>query len=358
MEVAMTTLRSAFALALAGSVLAAPPPAAAQDVQYESVTRIELPGMAGRAMRVAARLGGGSMETVETTYIKGRKMRSDSDKTSIILDLEAQRWISIDHTARTYSTLTFDELSQRARQATAQARQDGRQVSGQGDGEAHFNFRFSVDPANERQRVAGYNAERFFLTMAAEGEYVPEDGGAREQAGTLVVLTDMWTSREVPVFQARSAFDDASARHIAEAGAAITEGIAAAFADDPRMKVAFEQSVSEARKIEGMAVRTVTSFVGVAPGHQFDRALLTDPRPQGPSAARQAGRAALGRLGAAAAAAAGGRQQEEAAAADQPTQATIFTVTSEIRNVQTRSLDAKLFEAPEGYRQVAVDGSE
>jgi hypothetical protein len=348
----MKMLRSGLAATLTTATLFSVTAAPAQDIQYQSVTKLEMPGAAGRAMRIAARLGGGSMETVETTSIKGRKMRTDVDKTSTIFDLDGKRFISLDHAAKTYSVFTFDEMIARARQAGEEMKREGRQVSGENDAEAHFNFRFAVDRGNDRQQIVGYDAERYFLTMEAEGEYRPEGAAEREKAGTLVVLTDMWTSRDVPVLQARSAFDDASARQYADAGAALMQGIAAAFADDPRMKVAFEQSVSEARKIEGMAVRTVTSFVSVAPGHKFDRAIMTESRPQGPSLAQQAGRAALGRV-------AGGlgrrQQQPEERSEPEVTQATIFTVTSEIRNVTSKTLDAQLFDVPAGYREVKLD---
>ena len=343
----MRMLGTGLLAAVVGTAFLSPVAAAAQDVQYETVSRVEFAGAAGTAMRMAARLGGGSTETVETTYIKGSKMRTDSDQSSTILDLESGRMTVLDHAAKTYSSFTFEEMLDRARESANGAGADRREEMGQGN-EARMNFRFSVDPANERQQVAGYDAERFFLTMEAEAEAVPEGETEMEQAGTLVVLTDMWASRDIPVLQARSAFEDASAQQAAEAGAALTQGFAAAFADDPRMKVAFEQSMEEAKKIEGMAVKTVTSFVSVAPGQRFDRAQLTNPAPAGPGIAQQAGRAALGglmgRLGRRAAA-------PEPAAPAEPTQATIFTVTSEVRNVSTRNLDSSLFEVPAGYTE-------
>lgn len=356
----MRALRFRIAVAVAVPAVFASVPARAQDVQYETVTKVELPGAAGTAMRMAARLGGGSMETVEKTSIKGRKMRTDVGTTSTILDLEGKRFIWLDNAAKTYTVSTFDELLRRAQQTGAQAGAANRPAGGSNDAQASFDFRFSVDPGNARQKVAGYDADRFFLTAEAEGEYVPEGSTEREKAGTLVVLSDMWTSKDVPVFQARSAFDDPSARQYADAGAALMQGLAAAFADDPRLKVALQQSVSEARKIQGMPVRTVTTFVSVAPGQRFDRALVTDPAAaqQGGGGARQAGRAALGRLGGAIRGATQQQPAEPAAQggqggqAAQPAQATILTVTSEIRNVRPGSLDASLFDIPAGYRQL------
>lgn len=350
----MRAIRSVVLLSFAVAGAALPREAAAQDVQYETATKFEFAGAAGTAMRIAARLGGGSTETVETTYIKGRRMRTDADQSSTILDLESGRVTVLDHQAKTYTSFTFEEMVNRAQQAANDA---SRSTSSNPDGaEARLDFRFSVDATNERQRVAGYDAERVFLTMEAAAEAVPEGETEMEDAGSLVVLTDMWTSTDIPVLQARSSFEDASARQAADAGAALTEGFAAAFADDPRMKVAFEQSMEEARKIEGMAVKTVTSFVSVAAGRQFDRALITEPKPAGAGvaqrAAAQAGRAAvgglMGRLG-------GRRAPEpEPAAEPEPTQATIFTVTSEVRNVSTGNIDPSLFEVPAGYSEQAM----
>jgi hypothetical protein len=342
------------ALFIGAGLAATDAPGQAQDVQYETVTKTELPGALGTAARVAARLGGGSMEVVERTSIKDKRMRVDSDGSSTIVDLEDGRMTFLDHNAKTYTSFTFAEMVQRAEagiRQVSEAREE-RTVSGADDAAARMQFSYSVDDARQRERVAGYDAQRFFLTMQAETEYVPEDGTDFEEGGTLVVFTDLWSSKDVPVLAARSAFDESSAQEFAAAGAALTEGIAAAFADDPQLRVAFEQSAEELRKIEGMAVRTIMHFVVVAPGQRFDRTAITDPQP-GPGVARQAARAGLGRL---AARAAGARQQEQPQQEAEPTQAVMLTVTSEVRNISTASVDAKLFEVPDGYREVRVDG--
>jgi hypothetical protein len=351
---------TALVCSAAAVMLAMPSSVAAQDVQYETVTKLDMPGAMGTAMRLAARMGGGSTETVETTYIKGRRMRTDSDDSSTIIDLEAGRFITLDHKAKTYVSMTFDEMLELTR-AQAEQLKSGVREEGPADAESQVNFRFAVDATNERQQISGYNAARVFLTMEAEGEFTPEGETRREQAGTLVVLTDMWTSKDVPAFAALSTFNDASAQRFATQGSAMAEAMAAAFAGQPNMKVAFEQSAEQARKVDGMPIRTVTRFISVAHGQKFDRAMATDPKPEaGPGVAQQAGRAALGRLGRAAAAAAGGRQQQQQQAEPgqaqaEMTQATLMTVTSEVRNISSRTLDAALFEVPAGYRAVSLD---
>jgi len=204
-------------------------------------------------------------------------------------------------------------------------------------------FRFTVEDGGQRERIAGYQADRFFLIMEAEGEYVPEGETEMERGGTLVVLTDLWASRDMPALAAVGQFQEVAAREYADASAALMEGIASAFAEDPQMRVAFEKSIDQIRDMEGMPMRSTTSFVYVAPDHTFDRELALGER-RGPSAAQQAGRAALrglaGRVGAR-----GQPQQAE----PERTQMTVMKVTTEIRDVQTRTLDPSLFEVPAEY---------
>jgi pyruvate/2-oxoglutarate dehydrogenase complex dihydrolipoamide acyltransferase (E2) component len=350
----MRILRPVVAVCMLLPPLTLAAPVTGQDVQYETVTRVDLPGVAGTVIRVAARLSGGSMETVEMTYIKGNRMRSDVDRQSTITDLENRRMIHIDHAARTYTVFSFDEMMARLRDAGEAVTADQRQVAGRDEADTQLRFRFAVDDARQRERIAGYNADRFFLTMEMEGEFTPEGETRREKGGTLVVLTEMWSSRDVPVMSARQTFDQTTAREYAAASGKFMEGIAAAFADEPDLKVAFEASARELAKMEGIPVRTITRFVTVAPDHRFDRQLAVEPQ-QRENPAAQAARAGLGRLAARAQAAAGGQQQQQQREEAEPTQLTFMTVTSEIRNVITRTLDAKLFEIPADYREIKPD---
>ncbi|CAN5707261.1 hypothetical protein BH23GEM9_BH23GEM9_17290 [soil metagenome] len=355
----MKAVHTLIASALLAPTVFAAAPALAQDVKYETVTKVDLPGAMGTAMRLAARLGGGSTETVETTFIKGKRMRTDADKSSTIMDVDAMRMVSIDHDAKTYSVFTFDEMIARAREAgdALKTETERRDVSGNPNAEAQLKFRFAVEDARQRERIAGYNASRFFLTMQAEGEYVPEGAAQREKGGTLVVLTEMWASTDIPAYTVQRAFGEQMASEYTQATASIMQGIAAAFAEDPQIQVAFEQSTREAGKIEGMPVRSIVRFITVAPDKQFDRQAAVELKPAGPSVAAQAARAGLRGIAGRAAGAAG-RQQEERAQQEQPaeemSQVTFLTVTTEIRNVSTSRLDASLFEPPAGYREVKL----
>jgi hypothetical protein len=347
---------AALALLVVAAGAGMPAPAAAQDLKYESVTRVDLPGVAGTIMRAATRLGGGSTEQVETTWISGQRIRTDADKSSTILDMAEGRMLMLDHDSRTYMEISLAAGLEGVRQAAEQARAeraqaDGRMERGEAEAEVRVDFRLDVDRTGQRERIAGYEAERVFLTMQAVTE-TAEAGRQAERSGTFVVLTEAWNSSTAPMAQAYRAMGDASGvRDYADAASTLMEVLTEAFAEDPRFRAAFDRAADEANRIDGVAMRTITRFVAVAPEAEFDRALALGERSEGPGLAQQAGRAALGGL-ARRAAGLPGRQQQAAEEPAEPTQQTVITITSEIRNVSTGPVDPALFTVPEGYTRV------
>jgi hypothetical protein len=324
---------------------------AAQDVQYTSVTKADLGGF----INALAKLGGGSLEVEETTYIKGGMMRSDADKSSTIMDFENGRYIFIDHDRQTYSVLTFEQMvaavTRAAEQATASSASPGQPtmttneegMTLHGDsGDVDLEFQLSVDQTNETQKVNGWNARRTLVTMRTDAT-VKAEGEQEEEAGSLVVFIDLWNSTEVPAHTAtlRLHQNAAAQQYLGEAGNS-TQTIGAAFASDPAMSAALRKAGEEMQKIEGMAVRSTTYLVGVPPGLEFDPDLVLQPKPK-ESAAKKIGRGLLGGV-------LGSRSEDEEEAA--PAQKTGFTFSTELRDVKTDAIPASMFEPPAGYRQV------
>ena len=336
-------------------VLAATP-LAAQDVQYKTVSKMDLGGV----INALARLGGG-LEVEETTYIKGSKMRTDVDKSSTIMDFATGSYIWIDHEAKTYSTMTLAQMLEQAEQALAQAKASqanagAPQVTSSGDnattihtdsGDVHLEFDLDVDRTNETERVNGWNARRSIITMTTDATVETETEGEQE-AGSLIVVVDLWSSTDVPVHDAtRRLYESAAGQQYMQEAGNAAQSIGAAFAGDPRMSAALQKAGEEMQKIEGHAVKTTTYLVALAPGKEFDRSLVLEPQ-QKESAARRIGggmlRGALGR--------AGGRQQQEQQEEEAPSQKTVMTFISETRDAKAGNLADSLFEPPAGYRQV------
>jgi hypothetical protein len=185
------------------------------------------------------------------------------------------------------------------------------------------------------------------VTLVTDARVQMEGENEEQEAGSLIVFVDQWTSTEVPAHEVmeRLATNAAAQQYLGEARSS-TPNVGAAFGGDPAMGAAMEKAAEEMAKIEGTAVKSTMYLVGVPPGMEFDRELVLNPQKQ--SAAKKIGgsalRGALGRLG-------GGQKQEEPAE-EAPKQATVFSVTTEIRDAKTASLPDSLFEPPAGYRQI------
>lgn len=328
----------ASALILAGSVS----PVVAQDVEYTTVGKVELSGALGTVMR----LFGGGDETTEKTYIKGGMMRTDADKMSTIMDLENGRVISIDHDAKTYTIMTFAQMTQMMEQAVTDAKAEAARESGtttepEPEAEVDLDYRLAVDETGERQRINGYEAQRYLMTMETEAT-VTEEGGEAQKAGRLVVFSDIWNAEDVPVADAMAAFYR-EAPELAARNQQAMQGMAGVFAANPDLESAMEEASKEAGKMKGFTLRNTTYMVLVPPGMEFDPAAVLEPKKKEESGAKRA-------LGGLLRGAVGGNREQEKAESE-PGQAVVATILNETRDMKTASLSADLFQPPAGYTE-------
>jgi hypothetical protein len=370
-------LRSIIPIAAALILLALAPqavkPVVAQDLQYTTKTSIELPGTAGTVVRWAQRLSGGSNETVETVYLKDGRMRTDSDGSSTILDVQGGSMTFLDHQQKTYSTMTFADMLAMSEEVLADAEQalnEARHEAAGTDSETRraleeegidLRYDVRVDRTGETRSILGHRAERVLLIMQAEGSRVAQAEDEEDVEGALVVATELWLTSDssgelAPLFAFEQESAAAMSGHLQDMSAAsqsFTQGLAAAFASDPQMREMTEKAASEMAKMEGVSLASTMKMVIVPGGVTFDpRSAFGEEEPREQvSATRQAGRLARGlvrnRLGR------GGNDAQEAEEPEErtPRQSTMFTVRTEITDVSRASLDNALFEAPGDYRE-------
>ena len=347
-------------------LLLATVPARAQDVSYTTVTRAEFGGALGSMMSM---VGGAQDPTRETTHLKGALMRTDEGDSSTIMDMGDGRFTTLDHQAKTFYTFTFGDMAAQMQGAQAQmeaAREE--QPADQPAPEVEFETKLTVDRTGRTQRMDGYSAEQVLMIIEIVPKVAPEEGAEKEAAGTMVLFSDIWMSTDFPGYEAYKKASEEFAQEAASnmdmqaTGGALQQ----AFASDPRMKEAFEKSAEEMKGLEGLAVKTVSSFYMVPPGAAFDReaalASADQPLAQGPdlggaaaAGAQEAARSAVRNL-------TGGlfgrrRQQEqpEEEAAPAQAQSAITRVTTTIEDVKSGSLPDDLFKVPPGYTEVKPD---
>jgi hypothetical protein len=341
-----------FAMFLAAFAVSA---ANAQDVQYSTVTKVDL----GGALNAMARLAGVS-ETKETSYIKGKKFRTDGEKSSVIFDLDNSRYILLDHDAKTYMSVALADMAAVATSAMrgmkADASKDqlkGTAVDSAGN-KADFIVDLKVEPTKERRSINGNDAERVLVTMETNVHVTPQGQTASEEAGTLVVLMDSWNANTGPAADVIRAFEQTASKEVAAAAFGRRSNMGAALGANPQMADAMKKAQEEAQKVDGIEVLSTTHLVIVAPGKKFDRnlALKGAGGVPGETGAPEKKRGGLrGMIGKAIESSRQPQQEEQKAAEDQ-TQGTLAKVTTELREVKTTSLPASLFEIPAGYREV------
>ena len=361
---ARTLLISSSALLLLSATLGA---ALQPDLKYTTVNRVQLGGMLGKAAGFMARLGGGDGFT-ETMYLKGDYMRTDDDEssTSMIVDLNADRYVYLDHKRKTYHVLTFDQLRQQLDTALQEAQAGDMNTDAAPQEETaasntDVKFAFDVNRTGQHERIRGHASERVLMTFTAEATNTAE-ADSEEQGidGTMVIAMELWMSKDVPGHDEVQDFHQRMAAHLGEAfmegGSAsrsLAEGLQEAFASDPRMQEGLSQAAEEAAQLEGHAVRSVTHVVLVPPGLDFQEALAfggtAEAAKQEKADDRKKKLGRFARTLAKQAAGLGGNEAEEPEEAE-PRQVTLLTITSELENVETTPLSDDLFAIPDGYR--------
>jgi hypothetical protein len=203
-----------------------------------------------------------------------------------------------------------------------------------------------VERTGKTQRFDGYTAEQVLM-------YTEPSGGAdarvtEEGPAGMAFLVELWFSKDFPGYADMKKAQDAMA-----AGA--SAGMAGAFATDPAMMEAGRKLAEEMKGMEGILVRTVTSFVMVPPGAEFDReaVLAASDKPLGSGAGGVAAAAA----GAAARQALGGlmgrrRQQQDEPTAGSAAQEVYMRITQTVQDVKTGAIPDGRFQVPAGYREV------
>lgn len=356
-------------LALTVITILTPSLAFAQDVSYTTLTKGEFAGTLGTMMKLVP---GAGDPIVQKTFIKGSLMRTDDEDTSTIMDMGEGRYTYLDHPSKTYFSMTLAEMQLQAQAGLAEA-MDARPTA---ESEAAdtppedsvtFDVKLTTDRTGRKQDFGGYSAEQVLMTV----EVVPKVTGAKAtsandeptEAGTLVLLTELWLSNDFPGQEALQEAETQMGRELMES----EEGtaLAQAFASDPKMGEAFKKSAEEMKGMGGTAVKTVSYFVMVAPGAEFDPdpvlAVADQPLSEGMGSA-VAGAATEGAKGALRGALSrrtggllGRRNQEPEPEAAGPTQAIVMRVTSTVEDVSTGSLSEDLFKPPVGYTEQQPD---
>jgi hypothetical protein len=342
----MTRIRFVSALTLVALVVSSYSLRA--DVRSDQKTKVEFAGMLGRMMNLFG--GKGAKDGITSTVaVKGDRKATLNDTTGHIIDLAEEKVYDLDVKKKTYKVTTFAELRRKMQEAEKKAKEDARREEGKAQPQAaepqknepQVEIDFDIKNTGQVRNVNGFDTKQAVVTVT-----VREKGKTLEQAGGLVMTTDLWLTKNIAAMKEVTEFDMRYAKAlygptIAEISA---EQMATAMAMYPMMKQAMGKMSAEGGTIEGTPILTTITMDTVKSDEQ-----VAQEAKQGESSKQQEkAPTGLGGL-------VGGfakRAAEKKMGGDEPAKprTTFMTTTNEVLKVVT-DVSAADVAVPAGFKE-------
>jgi len=317
----------------------------AADVKADERGLVKFEGGLGKVVGI---LGGrAAREGVKSTIaVKGDRKITTTDANGQIVDLAEEKIYELDVRKKTYTVMTFAELRRRMEEARKKAEADAAKVKEEKPAKEEksppdqtgkeIEVDFSVKETGQRKAINGFDTHQAIMTIAFR-----EKGKTLEQAGGMVITSDIWLAPRIAAMQEIAEFELRYARALQ--GPMVTgaspEEMAAALAMYPLLKDGLVRMRAEGVKLDGTAILTTTTVEAVKSEEQMAAEKKSAEAESRPSASGGVG----GLVGGLARRATKGREEPKA-------RATFMTVTSEVLKVTTDVAAADM-ALPAGFRE-------
>jgi hypothetical protein len=305
--------------------------------------------MTGGAMMGMMRLAGAfskqAREPIQgSVAVKGNRMVHGSKDHAEVIDLDSETMTSIDYSKKTYSVMTFAEMTKMMDDAMQKMK----------DKKAETDFKVSMKSTGASKQVAGYDAKEMLMTFAMEA--TDQKSG---QKGGMLVTTNMWIASKVAGYDEVREFHKKMAAKLAW-----TPGGAGMMAGNADVARGMAEVYKEAGKMDGMPVLQVMKMVPTGADGQplqapagSETSQQSKPKAEAPTIGNVLG----GKLGGFGGFGRKKKQQEEPkqeAAPETSAQpaasgdAALIEMTTEMSGFSSGSVDASKFTVPSGFKKV------
>lgn len=256
------------------------------DVRSDQRIKFQLGGALGKMINMFSK---GAREGVTTMVaVKGnRKATMNGDTTGQIIDLTEEKIYDLDLKKKTYKVTTFAELRKQMEDAKRQAEQSAKEErpsepskpAEKDPNQKEYEVDFDIKSTNETKTINGFDTKKGVVTVT-----VREKGKTLNEAGGMVMTTDMWMAANAPSTKDLADFERKYAEKIygpVVIGAS-AQDMAMAMAMYPQIKPALDKMKAEGGKMPpGTAILTEMRMEAVPPGtaNQTSAAL---PAPEEP----------------------------------------------------------------------------
>jgi len=237
------------------------------DVRTDQRTKVQLAGALGKVMNMfggkAARDG-----VVSTVAVKGPRKFTFNDATGQIVDLSEEKVYDLDMKKKTYRVTTFAALRQRMEDARKKAEEDAKKEQAaapssepaRDPNQKDVEVDFDIKSTGQSKQINGFNTTESIVTIT-----VREKGKTLEQAGGLVMTSDLWLTPTIAAMKELADFDRKYYEQLygPMVVGASPEDMATAMAMYPMVKPAIGKLTQEGGKISGTPILTTITFDSV-----------------------------------------------------------------------------------------------
>ncbi len=288
-----TMIRGRIATSLIIAALASSPVLLTADVRTQQKSHVAFAGVLGRMVNLFG--GKAAREGVTwTVALKGDRRSMTSDTKGQIVDLGEEKVYDLDLRQKTYTVTTFAQLRAQMEEARRKAEEDARKAEQENKGkekekpetsepkekEPQVDVDFDLKKTGQTKTISGFPTQEVVMTVT-----VREKGKTLDEAGGIVLTSDMWMAPKIAALQEIVDFDRRYARQLAGpvvAGAS-PQDMAAAMAMYPMMKDAMARKQAEDTQLEGTPLETTVTLDAVQSADQRAEAAKNEEEESKPS---------------------------------------------------------------------------
>src|SRR5205814_6028120 len=184
-----------------------------------------------------------------TVSVKGNKMVHTSKDRADIIDLDSETMTGIDFSKKTYTVMTFAEMTQLMERSMQQMKEKQ-------NGDA--SFKISLKSTGASKQVNGFDAKEMLMTFTMEATD-PKSG----QKGAMLMTSNMWIAQKVAGYAEMREFHKKMAAKLAW-----TPGGGGMMAANPDMARGMAEVYKEAAKMDGVPVLQIMKMTPAGPDGQ------------------------------------------------------------------------------------------
>lgn len=296
-------------------------------------------------------------EMVEEVSITGDVKRVDRKNNSTITNLDTEQIINLDHKRKEYSIITFDEMIEMFKTATAYSQTQIEEAKAKVDSteeaiEYKVEFDLRVEDTGKTKKIDGRKA--FQKVLIIETLFGAKDEAAVDTLPytALYAVNDIWLSNDVPEMDVADAFNRKMGEIMQEEFASFNMSniVSVLLKSDPRVADAMDKAQKGIDELDGTTLLSTMHIVTVPPGMELDLALALGEKKKPKKKGGGFGGFLKKSIQVQGVNVFGDDDEEE-----EPEQKTLFSMISRTTNIKDKARDSKYYEIPSNYEEVKFE---